>query len=146
MITIYKKGSIPKGMELIEMNDIFFNKLTAELLDNRAAEIIFKIDQSLMDNRFVIRSKFDQTALNIDKLSTGCKTALNILYNPDKIFDIRECGDNALNVIYALPEGNIFCDYPLISFDMTAVKAYDIKGAHVLESYEDLKEWWSNEN
>lgn len=73
MITVYKKGSIPKSMELIEMNDIFFNKQTTELLDNRAKEIIFKIDQSIMHSRFIIRSKFDHTALNIDKLSTGCK-------------------------------------------------------------------------
>ena len=146
MITVYKKGSVPKSMELIEMNDIFFNKQTTELLDSRAAEIIFKIDQSIMHSRFIIRSKFDSTALNIDKLSTGCKTALNILYNPDKIFDIRECGDNALDVIYALPDGNVFCDYPLISFNMTAVIAHDKEGEHVIDSYEGLKRWWENEN
>ncbi len=146
MITVYKKGSVPKSMELIEMNDIFFNKQTTELLDSRAAEIIFKIDQSIMHSRFIIRSKFDRTALNIDKLSTGCKTALNILYNPDKIFDIRECGDNALDVIYALPDGNVFCDYPLISFNMTAVIAHDKEGEHVIDSYEGLKRWWENEN
>ena len=69
----------------------------------------------------------DGTTLNIDKLSTGCKTALNIMYNPDKIFDIRECGDNALDVIYALPDGNVVCDYPLISFDMSRVNVFEKK-------------------
>jgi len=58
-----------------------------------------------MLDKYAISSRFDGMKLNIDKLSTGCKTALNVLYNPDKVFDIRECGDNALDVIYALPCG-----------------------------------------
>ena len=84
--------------------------------------------------------------MNIDKLSTGCKTALNILYNPDKVFDIRECGDNALDVIYALPNGNVYCDYPLISFDMGKVTVRDKKGSRVIDSYDALKEWWTSED
>ena len=146
MITVYKVKAIPKDMEKVTLNDIFFNKITVELLDERAAEIIAAIDHSEMDGKYSIRSRFDGSMLNIDRLSTGCKTALNILYNPDKVFDVRECGDNALDVIYALPNGNIFCDYPLISFDMTEVSAYDKKGLRTFDSYEELKEWWNHEN
>ena len=99
-----------------------------------------------MLSQFTIRSRFDGMTLNIDRLSTGCKTALNILYYPDKVFDIRECGDNALDVIYALPAGNIYCDYPLISFDMEKVNVCEKKGFRVIDSYEELKEWWSHED
>jgi len=146
MITIFKKKAIPKGMELITLNDVFFNKYTAEQLDERAASIISTIDQSEMDSRFFIRSGFDDSLLNIDKLSSGCKTALNALYNPNKVFDIRECGDNALDVIYALPCGNIYCDYPFISFEMDSVIVCDNRGTHEIDSYEKLKEWWINED
>ena len=62
------------------------------------------------------QNNFKPEVINIDKLSTGCKTTLNILYNPDVIFDIRECGENALDVIYSLPKGKVYCDYPLILY------------------------------
>lgn len=48
MITIYKKKQIPKNMELIVLNDIYFNKFTVSLIDDKAAEIISKIDNSVM--------------------------------------------------------------------------------------------------
>ena len=35
MITIYKKKTIPKNMELVVLNDVYFNKYTAEMLDGR---------------------------------------------------------------------------------------------------------------
>jgi len=146
MITIYKKKQIPKNMELIVLNDIYFNKFTVSLIDDKAAEIISKIDNSVMLSNYTISSKFDGGVLNIDKLSTGCKTVLNVLYNPDKIFDIRECGDNAIDVLYSLQTGNICCDYPLISFDMIEAKVYTPDGIQTMSSYEELKEWWSNED
>jgi len=146
MITIYKKKQIPKNMELIVLNDIYFNKFTVSLIDDKAAEIISKIDNPVMLSNYTISSKFDGGVLNIDKLSTGCKTVLNVLYNPDKIFDIRECGDNAIDVLYGLQTGNICCDYPLISFDMIEAKVYTPDGIQTMSSYDELKEWWSNEN
>ncbi len=139
MITVYKKNAIPKGMEVVEINDVFFNKITAGLLDERAKNIINTIDDSILIDRFTIQSKFDNTGLNTDKLSTGCKTALNVLYNTDKVFDIKECGDNAIDVIYTLSDGNITCDYPFISFSADKVRTYDDK---ILEGYDEIKEWW----
>ena len=144
MITIYKKKT--NKLELISLNDIYFNKTTVLRLDDRAADIISRIDSSEMLNQYTIKSRFDGAALNIDKISTGCKTALNIMYNQDKIFDIRECGDNALDVIYTLPEGNIYCEYPVISFDMTRVKVCEKNGFREISDYEELKEWWQDEN
>ena len=127
-------------------NDIFFNRTTVEVLDSKAAEIIMKIDGAEMIDKYTIQSKFDGNTLNIDKLSTGCKTALNIFYNPNNVFDIRECGDNALDLIYTLPSGNICCDYPLISFDMTTANVCDKNGLRSVTDYEELKEWWIGED
>ena len=47
-----------------------------------------------------------------------------------------------VDVIYALPEGRVFCNYPMISFDMTRVYAQDKKDIREIDSYEKLKEWW----
>ena len=146
MITIYKKKAIPKDMEPVSLNDIFFNKVTAEKLDDKAADVINRIDHSKLINKYMISSRFDGSALNIDKLSTGCKTVLNIMYNPDKAFDICECGDNALDIVYSLPQGNVFCSYPFISYEMQKVKACDNSGVREIDSYEELKDWWANED
>ena len=146
MIAVYKKKSIPKNLELIKINDVFFNMYTSVRLDKKAEEIINIIDCSRMIDQYTISSRFDGTRLNVDKLSTGCKTALNILYNPDKIFDVSECGENALEVIYSLDSGRIYCDFPMIAFTMQEVEAIDSSGSHVIKDYESLREWWKDEN
>ena len=43
MITIYKHGQIPKSIEIVKLNDVYFNKYTAQMLDNRANEIIERL-------------------------------------------------------------------------------------------------------
>ena len=60
------------------------------------------------------------------------------------VFSIKECGDNAIDVIYDLQEGRIYSEYPVISFDMSSVRAVDDNGEHIFESYEELKEWWED--
>ncbi len=146
MITVYKMNGIPKSLEVIKLNDLYFNQNTAAMLDEKAAVVIKKVDQSEMVSKYAIKSRFDGMLLNIDKLSTGCKTVLNVMYNPHKVFDICECGDNALDEIYALNQGRICCEYPLISFDMKSVNAVTKDGMQVIDSYEALKEWWLDEN
>ncbi len=146
MITVYKKSSIPEKEEIVRFNDIYFNKNTSELIDDKAKDIIKKIDHSEMLEKYVIGSRFDGTRLNIDKLSTGCKTVLNIMYNPNRIFDICECGENALEVIYSLDAGKVYCEYPMIAFNMEKAQGIDNKGIHEFDDYEGLREWWKNED
>lgn len=146
MITVYKKKTVPKTMEVVRINDIYFNKNTVGMLDQRAGVVISQIDNSQMLDQYSFSSRFDGTRLNIDKLSTGCKTALNIMYNPDLIFDIAECGENALEAIYAMESGKVYCDYPMIAFTMKEVEAVDSQGIHVFKDYEELREWWKDEN
>lgn len=146
MITIYKnKEDIPRNMEYIELNDVFFNQNTAAILDERAEIIIEKIDGSKQVGKYKIRSRFDDIILDIDKLSAGCKTVLNIIYNPDKVFCLKECGSNALEIVYSLEQGNVYSDYALIPFDMKAVIIRTASEEKLVSDYEELKEWWSDE-
>jgi hypothetical protein len=146
MITVFKNNGVVKTEDVVRINDLYFNKYTVDLLDERAKDIIKKIDSSEMISQYVIGSRFDGTRLNIDRLSTGCKTALNVLYNPDIVFDISECGENALEVIYSLSDGKVFCEYPMISFDMSEVRVADKNGIHDICNYEELRQWWKNED
>ena len=68
MITIYRKKYIPKEMEQVVLNDIFFNKHTADNLDSKAAAIISEIDNSELISNFTIKSRFDSNVLNVDAL------------------------------------------------------------------------------
>ena len=114
MLSIYKnKKDIPSEKEYVELNDLYFNMNTASLLDDRAKEIIETIDGYELISRYKIRSRFNGDVLNVDKLSSGCKTVLNVLYNPEKVFCLKECGENALDVLFGFEEGTVYSDYPL---------------------------------
>lgn len=146
MITIFKnRKDIPGDEEYIELNDVFFNQNTVSKLDDRANDIVEKIDDSRLIGKYKMESKFNGVTLDVDCLSTGCKTVLNVMYFPNKVFCLKECGDNALEVLYALEAGAVYSDYAIIPFDMNKVKVSDEKGTRVISDYEELKEWWSSE-
>lgn len=146
MITIFKnKKDIPREMEYIELNDIYFNQSTSSKLDEKAEKIIEIIDGAKLISKYRIQSKFDEIILDIDKLSAGCKTVLNVLYNPDKVFCLKECGNNALEVLYGLELGNVYSDYALMPFDMDEVNVQTSFEKKEISDYEELKEWWSSE-
>ena len=146
MITVFKnKKDIPQDMEYVELNDIYFNQNTAVKLDDRSEKIIEIIDGAKLISKYKICSKFNDSVLDIDKLSAGCKTVLNVLYNPDKVFCLKECGNNALEVLYGLMSGNVYSDYAIIPFEMDAVNVQTSSGKKEINDYEELKEWWNHE-
>lgn len=146
MITIFKdKQDIPQDMEYIELNDLFFNQNTVTLIDGRAEKIIETIDEAKLISKYKISSRFNEVALDIDCLSAGCKTVLNVLYYPDKVFCLKECGNNALQVLYDLKKGYVYSDYALIPFDMDSVVVQTKTDKKIVKDYEELKEWWENE-
>lgn len=146
MITIYKdKKDIPMNVEYVELNDVFFNQNTVLRLDDKANAIVERIDEAELDGKYKIKSKFNGVTLDVDCLSTGCKTVLNVLYFPDKVFCLKECGDNALEVLYGLTQGMVYSDYAVIPFEMDKVQVSDGKETKVIADYEELKEWWNNE-
>ncbi len=146
MITIFKnKKDIPQNKEYIELNDIFFNQNTARKLDERAEQFIERIDASKLLSKYRIRSRFDDIILNTDQLSTGCKTVLNVFYYPDKVFCLKECGNNALEVLYNFEKGSVYSEYAMIPFDIDKVAVWTSGGIRVIDDYEELKEWWKNE-
>lgn len=146
MITIFKnKKDIPQGMEYVELNDIYFNQNTARKLDDRAQKVIEMIDEAKLISKYRICSRFNDVILDVDKLSAGCKTVLNVLYNPDKVFCLKECGNNALEVLYNLDVGYVYSDYALIPFEMEVVSVQTSSEKKEINDYEELKEWWCDE-
>ena len=146
MITIFKnKNDIPQDMEYVELNDIYFNQNTAFNLDEKAEKLIEVIDGAKLISKFKISSSFNGTVLDVDKLSTSCKIVLNVLYNPDKVFCLKECGYSALEILYGLEYGNVYSDYAVIPFEIDRVRVQTSAGTNVVADYEELKAWWSCE-
>lgn len=146
MITIFKnKQDIPHDMEYIELNDLFFNQHTVSMIDEQAEKIVESIDDAKLLGKYKITSRFNDVALDIDRLSAGCKTVLNVLYYPQKVFCLKECGNNALETIYHLERGYVYSEYALIPFDMEVVFVQTKEGKKIINDYEELKEWWDNE-
>lgn len=146
MITIFKnKNDIPQDMEYVELNDIYFNQNTALNLDEKAEKLIEVIDGAKLISKFKISSSFNGTVLDVDKLSTSCKIVLNVLYNPDKVFCLKECGYSALEILYGLEYGNVYSDYAVIPFQIYRVRVQTSAGTNVVADYEELKAWWSCE-
>ena len=146
MITIFKnKQDIPKEMEYVELNDLFFNQNTVLVTDECARKIIKQIDDAEWLSKYIISSRFNGVALDIDRLSTSCKIILNVMYYPEKVFCMKECGEDALSVLYRLEKGNVYSDYAMIPFDMESVIGRTDTNKEVFSDYEELKEWWQKE-
>lgn len=146
MINIYRsQKDFPENLEYVQLNDVYFNEVTFDLLDERAKEIVEKIDETEILSKYKVKSRFGEEILNIDKLSSGCKTVLNVLYNSNKIFWVMECGENALEVLFQLEKGNVYCETPMIPFEFSKVRVWIGKDSKEISDYEELKEWWQDE-
>lgn len=114
MLTIYldKESIENRNKEIIEMNDMYFNRnVTDSLIKNAPKDYIRIIDNSKYIGDLKIKSRFTDTQESVAKLSTGCKTIYNTIYyanKNDKVINTVECGYNALTEIVELKDGNIY--------------------------------------
>ena len=104
---------------LVALNDAWFNNHLQEIRFNKTEQKIIKsIDGVEYVDNGKFKSKFNSgTLIDASELSTGCKTALNIYTFKDKIFNLAECGDNALQVILYMKQGKCYTDFKFIPDD-----------------------------
>lgn len=104
-----KKEDVNKtGLKLEERNDAFFNlHIGTTKISDTIKSLILNIDHSTYSSGSDIRTKYGRL-VDIRKISTGCKTAINIYSNPDKLFNCVEAGDNALRCILMFNRGNAY--------------------------------------
>lgn len=138
-----------------ELDHMNIEQLAAKLLFDLTRNTGFEVTKGSLGRCWMLsccewekRQKDDICGLDTQRISLSekmRKTVLNILYNPDKIFCIKECGDNAIDMIYSLDAGQVYSDYPTISFKMDKVQAVCQGTIVIMDDYEDLKEWWNRE-
>lgn len=108
---IYLDTEKKEAPDWILKNDWYFNLFTGNLpLTEEDKRIIALIDGASVreDNR--IETKYGLGTIR--NLSSGCKTYMNIVKNPDKFVSVKECGPNVLSLIFMLDEIHIYMDYP----------------------------------
>lgn len=114
-LTLYlcSEAELPKEYKYIKFNDAYFNKYYTDYkIDDTAKNIIKSIDCVEYTGNYRFKSKFEPNAdIKLDELSTGCKTALNIYFNTNDIFNVAECGNNAFEEILKLSRGNAHIPY-----------------------------------
>lgn len=130
---------------IINFNDAYFNKHTINHLDKtETRNIIYAIDGVVSDGDTII-SKFTGAKLDLEHLSTSCKTVLNVVFNTDKVFNAIECGKEALIYMYKQCEGNIYLEDILLPIDESF--SIDVSVNYLgnwlgFNSIESLRSWY----
>ena len=114
LIIYTNRKDIPSDVRYIHSNDTFFNSVS--LKNSATTEKILKdIDKAQYNSPITFIGRDMQLgALNKNNLSTGCKTLLNIISNPDKCFNIIECGKNVFRLLPLITTGHILWQYPVL--------------------------------
>lgn len=103
-IKVYTDKSLIDQTKYEEGNSVYFDyKYKIKDMTELDKEIMGKIDKATYIGKGGIETPYGIT--NIYDLSSGTKTVLNIVNNPDRIFDATDCGENALEVLFELIDG-----------------------------------------
>lgn len=134
---------------IVICNDYFFSKKTYNMIleNKKLRDLIESIEGvKFIDNRNFI-SKFNQEAVGISKLSTGCKTILNVMMYPEFIFNSDECGVNLLDILFRISTGSIFMKsmrYPIDNVKNSF--SLHLDGKEILFSNTDeIRKWFCDE-
>ena len=125
MINIYTEESyIPSSKEIISLNSPYFELHTKhQALTQQDITIIKTIEKG-----------------NIENLSAGCQTVLNILHHPDIIFDTSECSPIAIRLLCTIDNISFLCkNMPPIIEVQTPIQIDD---SITLTSSKEYFDWW----
>lgn len=106
-----KRAYVPKHLKVEWLNGPYFDS-TSLRDDEETRKILKTVDKAVYMSPYTYKRLDRQGELNLENLSTGCKTLLNILYNPDKCFDTIECGPNALAILPIITDGHALWEHP----------------------------------
>ena len=99
----------------IDDNDRWFNACynTGKIkFDVPTIKLIQEIDGVKCIEKGYIEAKYEpEVMLEATKLSTGCKTAINIMQFPDITFSMEESGENVMEKVMCWNKGKIYISY-----------------------------------
>ncbi|WP_373216669.1 DUF4869 domain-containing protein [Ruminococcus sp. 5_1_39BFAA] len=124
-------------------NDLYFNLYTSNLpfteQDKRA---VFQIDGARITEDKHIETKYGLGTVR--NLSSGCKTYLNVIKNPDRVVSAKECGGNVLTLLFRLDGIHIYMDCPE-RFEIGKDTQIMINDKEIVVGKAGYEAWWSKE-
>ncbi len=124
-------------------NDLYFNLYTSNLpFTEDDKRIIYQIDKAKLTDNNHIETKYGLGTIR--NLSSGCKTYLNIIKNPDKIVSTKECGKNVLTLLFKLDNIHIYMDYPE-RFEIDKGVQILINEKEIVTGKKGYETWWHEE-
>lgn len=127
MINIYTEEScIPSSKEMASLNSPYFELHTKH--------------QALTSQDLTSIKTIEKGNPNMENLSAGCQTVLNILHHPDIIFDISECSPIAIRLLCTIDNISFLCkNMPPIIEVQTPIQIDD---SITLTSSKEYFDWW----
>lgn len=126
-------------------NDAWFNIHCKHDIDFNMVDvgnIIYNIDGVKCKEHNYCNSRFNSAAqMSVDNLSTGCKTVINVVTFKDNVFNITECGANALTCLFAYDISSVLitdCIVLPLNVDFTKLVLYTTQGHVQIKSREDF--------
>ena len=127
MINIYtEKQFIPSSKKIVSLNSPYFELHTKH--------------QALTFQDLTIIRTIEKSNPNIENLSVGCQTVLNILHYPDIIFDTIECSPIAIRLLCTIDNISFLCKNmpPIIEVQIPI----QINNSITLTSIKEYFDWW----
>ena len=127
----------------ILQNDWYFNLYTGNLaVTDDEKKIVERIDGAQISEDMHIITKYGLGTIR--NLSTGCKTYLNIVKNPEKVVSVEECGRNVLDILFQMDGIRIYMSRPDRFYIDNKMKiCFD--DAAIVTGRKGYEEWWSAE-
>ena len=98
MVNVYTNRKYLKDGEIYEnKGDLYFG-LFNKTLSSQEKMLIEKIENAVFLNDTDIKTPYG--VCSIFDMSTGSKLLINVLQNPNTVFDVTECGRNVLEELF----------------------------------------------
>lgn len=124
-------------------NDLYFNLYTCNLpLTEEDKQVIYQIDKAKITKDNHIVTKYGIGIVR--NLSSGCKTYLNVVKNPDKVVSVKECGGNVLALLFQLDGIHIYMDYPE-RFEIGENVQIMFNSEEIVTGKNGYEKWWNKE-
>lgn len=139
-LNIYRSlDEVPADLRVVRANDSYFNAFTWLQDCSFVRDVLKGVDKATYKSEdFFIGRTEGFGALNRQNLSTGTKTILNIHSHPECCFDVIECGDNALNFLPEITNGNIVWKQPFTVYTGDGKCDILYRGIHFSNFYDFL--------
>lgn|GEM_PF-76035 len=143
MIRLYTNTKHKDLKSWIMKNDWYFNLNTGnQTFTEKERHAIAKVDQAKLTEDKHIETKYGVGTIR--NLSSGCKTLLNIMMNPERVVNIDECGKNVLDIIFTMEDISVYMSRPE-RIDIAEDKEILFNDSDLVIGKKGYENWWTTE-